>query len=196
MDTVILTHAHNDHIDGLNSVVENFEIGEFWLGRNPMTPAYRELIERIQKKQIPIRWVAAGETVGPFKVLHPPKNWRPRKTAQNDDSIVLLMAADGRTALLTGDIERRISAPEKVDVLKVSHHGSRGVRLNSQGTVRVVSVGANNPFGHPHPSIMPALRTDRLGSITVTLSENGTEVASALTSPCSSCRLTFLLSGH
>ena len=72
LDTVVLTHAHNDHMDGLFDVIENFEVGEFWLGRNPMTPRYRDLIERIQEKQIPIRWVSAGQTIGAFTVLHPP----------------------------------------------------------------------------------------------------------------------------
>ena len=44
-------------MDGLFSIVENFKVGEFWLGRNPMIPRYRELIERIQEKQIPIRMI-------------------------------------------------------------------------------------------------------------------------------------------
>src|SRR5262249_15095157 len=82
LDTVVLTHAHNDHMDGLFSVIENFQVGEFWLGRNPMTPRYRELINRIQEKQIPIRWVSAGQKVGTFTVLHPPANWIPRKNDQ------------------------------------------------------------------------------------------------------------------
>src|SRR5205807_9097878 len=63
LDAVVLTHAHHDHMDGLFSIVENFKVGEFWLGRNPMIPRYRELIERIQEKQIPIRWVSAGQTI-------------------------------------------------------------------------------------------------------------------------------------
>src|SRR5262249_41503536 len=45
LDAVVLTHAHHDHMDGLFNVIENFAVGEFWLGRNPMIPRYRELIE-------------------------------------------------------------------------------------------------------------------------------------------------------
>jgi competence protein ComEC len=185
LDAVVLTHAHNDHLDGLFDVVENFDIGEFWLGRNPMTPPYHRLIERLQEKQIPIRWLSAGQRLGPFTVLHPPADWKPRKAAQNDDSVVLLLETNGRTALFTGDIERKIEAPETVDVLKVAHHGSRGVRLATRGTVRVISVGANNPFGHPHPSTLPALRTDQLGAITVTLTKS-----------CRECKLPLLFNGH
>jgi len=168
LDTVVLTHAHFDHMDGLLDVIENFGVEEFWLGRNPMVPRYRDLIERIQRKQIPIRWVSTGQRIGPFSVLHPPANWIPRKNA-NDDSVVLLLDTGQATALLTGDIEISIPVPSKVDVLKVPHHGSKGVRLRVPAAIRVISVGANNPFGHPHESALPALRTDRLGAITITL---------------------------
>jgi len=154
-------------MDGLFSVIENFRIGEFWLGRNPMIPRYGELIERIQEKQIPIRWVTAGQTIGSFTVLHPPANWTPRRNDQNNDSVVLLLDSGRGTALLTGDIERSIPVPEAVDVLKVPHHGSKGVHVRPNARVRVISVGANNPFGHPHVSALPALRTDQLGAITV-----------------------------
>jgi competence protein ComEC len=168
LDTVVLTHAHFDHMDGLFDVIENFSVGEFWLGRNPMVPRYRDLIQRIQQKQIPIRWVSTGQKIGPFSVLHPPANWIPRRNA-NDDSVVLLLDTDRETALLTGDIEMSIPVPNRVDVLKVPHHGSKGVRVRVPAALRVISVGANNPFGHPHESALPALRTDRLGAITVTL---------------------------
>jgi competence protein ComEC len=194
LDAVVLTHAHSDHMDGLFNVIENFKVGEMWLGRNPMVPRYRELIERVQEKQIPIRWVTAGQTVGPFTVLHPPAAWKPKKNDQNNDSVVLLLNEGGITALLTGDLERNLTAvPDRVDVLKVPHHGSKGVKLRPKAAVRVISVGANNPFGHPHESALPALRTDRLGAITVTL-ESPPKVA--LTEARCSCKLAFLFGSH
>ena len=191
LDAVVLTHAHHDHMDGLFNVIENFQVGEFWLGRNPMIPRYRELIETLAEKQIPIRWVWSGQTVGPFTVLHPPADWTPRRSADNDDSVVLLLNSGQAAALLTGDIERSVPVPDKVDVLKVPHHGSRGVRTRVRAAVRVVSVGSNNPFGHPHESALPALRTDRLGAITVTLAGRPA-VSAALTNPCPSCKLGLL----
>ena len=198
LDTVVLTHAHNDHMDGLFNVIENFEVGEIWLGRNPMTSRYRDLIKRIQERQIPIRWVSAGQHIGPFTVLHPPANWTPRKNDQNNDSVVLLLDSGYGTALLTGDIESPIPAPADVDVLKVPHHGSKGVRLHVRAPVRVISVGANNPFGHPSESALPALRTDQLGAITVTMAggRRYPRVSTALTEPCRSCKLTFRFWSH
>jgi len=198
LDTVVLTHAHNDHMDGLFSVIENFDVGEIWLGRNPMTSRYRDLINRIQERQIPIRWVTAGQQIGPFTVLHPPFNWIPRKADQNNDSVVLLLDSGHGTALLTGDIENPIPAPAEVDVLKVPHHGSKGVRLRVHAAVRVISVGANNPFGHPSESALPALRTDQLGAITVTMAggRRYPTVSTSLTGPCRSCKLTIPFGSH
>jgi competence protein ComEC len=193
LDAVVLTHAHHDHMDGLFSIIDNFKVGEFWLGRNPMIPRYQDLIERIQEKQIPIRWLAAGQTVGPFTVLHPPVAWIPRKNDQNNDSVVLLLKDGTATALLTGDIERSIAVPDRVDVLKVPHHGSKGVKVRPKAGIRVISVGANNPFGHPHESALPALRTDRLGAITVTLKSHPTV---ALTQTRCSCKLALLFGSH
>ena len=189
LDAVVLTHAHHDHMDGLFNVIENFAVGEFWLGRNPMIPRYRELIERLQEKQIPIRWISAGQTIEPFTVLHPPAGWIPKRNDQNNDSVVLLLKAGQATALLTGDIEKSIEVPEQVDVLKVPHHGSRGVRIRPKAAVRIISVGANNPFGHPHESALPALRTDQLGAITVTLVP---PPKVALTQSCGSCKLALV----
>jgi competence protein ComEC len=193
LDAVVLTHAHHDHMDGLFAIIENFKVGEVWLGRNPMIPRYEELIGRIQEKRLPIRWVTAGQTVGPFTVLHPPATWAPRKNDQNNDSVVLLLKDGSATALLTGDIERAITVPDRVDVLKVPHHGSRGVKVRPKATVRVISVGANNPFGHPHESALPGLRTDRVGAVTVTL-ENSPKVT--LTETRCRCKLAFLFKSH
>jgi beta-lactamase superfamily II metal-dependent hydrolase len=77
----------------------------------------------------------------------------------------------------------------------VPHHGSKGSKLKVQSHIRIISVGAHNSFGHPHSSTLPALRTDQLGAITVTLAAEGPRVASALTNSCPPCKLTSL-GGH
>jgi competence protein ComEC len=169
LDVVVLTHAHHDHMDGLFDVLANFPIGEIWLGRNPMIPAYRALIELAQKRAIPLRFIVAGRQIREFTVLHPPSNWRVRKEAANNDSLVLLLRAGHQTALFTGDLELPLPGIDFVNVLKVAHHGSKGVRMRVRSNVRVISVGASNPFGHPHVSALPALRTDQLGAIEVQL---------------------------
>ena len=134
-----------------------------------MIPAYRAFIELAQRRNIPLRFVLAGQQLGEFRVLHPPEHWRVHKAAENNDSVVLLLKSGDLTALFTGDLELGLSEIGFTNVLKVSHHGSRGVRMRVKSDVRVISVGANNPFGHPHPSTLPALRTDLLGAIEVKL---------------------------
>jgi len=169
LDAVVLTHAHNDHLDGLFEVLANFKVGELWLGKNPMIPAYRALLEAAPKRGVRLRWVSAGQQIGEITVLHPPARWRMKKTAENNDSVVLLLRAGNQTALFTGDLELPLPGVAFVNLLKVAHHGSKGVRMKVASEVRVISVGANNPFGHPHASSLPALRTDELGAIEVRL---------------------------
>ena len=177
LDAVALTHAHHDHMGGLFDLIRNFEIGEIWLGRNPMSPHYRELLQEIYERQIPIRWLRAGDRIKVFEVLNPPPDWKATGKVQNDDSLVLLLRTENGTALLTGDLERSIPAPDLVDVLKVPHHGSKNTHLNVRARIPVISVGANNPFGHPHLTKLPALRTDILGAIQVVLKPGHPEVS-------------------
>jgi competence protein ComEC len=169
LDVVVLTHAHYDHMDGLFDVLENFQVGELWVGRNPMIPTFRSLLEAAARRGVRLRTVAAGQRIGEFSVVHPPAGWRVRRTADNNDSVVLLLRAGAQTALFTGDLELPLHGLTFVNLLKVPHHGSRGVRMQVGSSVRVLSVGANNPFGHPHPLSLPALRTDELGAIEVRL---------------------------
>ena len=169
LNAVVLTHAHNDHLNGLFEVLANFRVGELWLGRNPTIPAYRAFLGTAERRGVPVRWVAAGQQMGDLTVIHPPANWRVKKTAENNDSVVLLLQAGRQTALFTGDAELALPGVGFVNLLKVAHHGSKGVRMRVKSEVRVISVGASNPFGHPHASSLPALRTDLLGAIEVRL---------------------------
>ena len=45
LDVVALTHAHHDHLDGLHSVLQNFGVGELWIGRDEETVAFESLAE-------------------------------------------------------------------------------------------------------------------------------------------------------
>ena len=171
LDAVALTHPHHDHMDGLFNLIRNFKVGEVWLGNNPLTPRYRELLDEIDFHGIPIRWLVTGDRVGPFQVLNPPRQRVPRPTVHNNDSLVLMLISGNNRALLTGDLEENLGGlPDRIEVLKVPHHGSKNTRLTVKGLVPVISVGAYNRFGHPHSTKLPALRTDTHGAISVLLS--------------------------
>ncbi|MEV6274974.1 ComEC/Rec2 family competence protein [Nocardia sp. NPDC051832] len=104
----------------------------------------------------------------------------------NDRSVVLAAATPAGRILLTGDIEgpaqhRLITsgAPLTADILKVPHHGSRTTTKEFLTAVHpglaLVSAGARNTFGHPHPAILSELsalgatiaRTDQHGDVLV-----------------------------
>jgi len=106
-------------------------------------------------------------------------SWRTR----NDDSLVLWLRLGRVSLLLPGDVEaagERCCRAARSDIVKVPHHGSRtssapAFLAGTRPRVAIVSGGAPNPFGHPHPEIVEryrrsgalVLRTDRDGAITV-----------------------------
>lgn len=133
-----------------------------------------------------LRWGATTATVlwPTYRVLHD-------GSVQNNASITLAVRAEGLRLLLTGDIEREAAAairrylasepPDErtFDVLKVAHHGSAnqdGDLVRSiHAPVALVSVGADNDYGHPAPRTLDLLRdagsavyrTDRGGTVIV-----------------------------
>jgi competence protein ComEC len=112
--------------------------------------------------------------------------------AANDQSLVLSVDTVAGRVLLTGDVEAegqrdllRERAPLAADILKLPHHGSRTTTpefLRAVGArLVVVSVGADNTFGHPNPGVLRAVRemgatlarTDRGGDVAVGRSGGG-----------------------
>ena len=108
----------------------------------------------------------------------------------NNGSLVLDVAAPGLRALLLGDVEREAAAAVRdalrhasdhrpVDVVKVAHHGSANhdprLLINLNAPLGLISVGQDNDYGHPAPSLLDTLartgttvlRTDRRGDIAV-----------------------------
>jgi competence protein ComEC len=84
--------------------------------------------------------------------------------------------------LLTADAEAETVPldPGPIDVLKVAHHGSDDTGLGAlldrtRPRLAVISVGADNPFGHPTPGTLetlarhriPTLRTDLAGTVEI-----------------------------
>jgi hypothetical protein len=120
----------------------------------------------------------------------------------NDASIVMLGTYEGRRFLLTGDAEDDVDpillsrGLPTVDMLKVAHHGSATASSDVllatlRPGVAVVSVGANNPYGHPNGATMArlmahssdVLRTDQNGTVEVTLNRAAVTVTSSRGAP-------------
>jgi competence protein ComEC len=189
LDVVALTHGDHDHIDGLHAILENFRVGELWVGADDRRPEFQRLLAEARARGIHIVHRAQGAEFDSHgartSVLWPPVGAIPGKSA-NDVSLVLHLS-DGRVGfLLTGDIEQGAEkqivedhAPLQSDFLKVPHHGSKTSSTEEflaavAPSVAAVSVGEGNPFGHPAESVVERyegagirlLRTDRDGAIT------------------------------
>lgn len=116
-------------------------------------------------------------------------------SAENDASVVVLAQTQGVRVLLTGDVEpasqRRLlrsGVDLRASILKVPHHGSRyqdtGFLRAVAARVALISVGADNDYGHPAPSAIEELtsegarveRTDLAGSVAVVKDGSGLAV--------------------
>lgn len=166
-------------------------------GSSPEAPADlgpQQMAAKLAEAGVPARELGAGDRlrVGTIdlEVLSPAATAAvpgelPAEEA-NDRSLVLMATTDAGRVLIAGDSEasvqqRLLNAPAalRADILVVPHHGSRTTTTEFLSAVRprlaMVSVGADNTFGHPHPDVLADLaalgstlvRTDQHGDISV-----------------------------
>jgi competence protein ComEC len=184
VELVIISHPQEDHIGGLPALAARYTLGPVVSNGDRNRTVTGGLVDRSFAQRYV---VAAGDRFEidgvSFEVLWPPDDTAGRTGELNDRSLVLLVGYAGVQILLTGDIEasaqRQLLARglAPVDVLKVPHHGARTSDRAFLSSVvdglAVISVGAGNRFGHPHPATLEALsgvtvlRTDLDGRIRI-----------------------------
>ncbi|MCA1574686.1 MAG: ComEC/Rec2 family competence protein, partial [Acidobacteria bacterium] len=137
IDFIVATHAHADHIDGLNDVARNFDVRSALVARTPRKdPEFAKFYHTATARGLPITVVGAGDvlrfTGTTATVLWPHARAKAETQSRNNDSIVLRLQFGERSILLTGDIESLAEAAMlsgdsgfPVDVVKVAHHGSK-----------------------------------------------------------------------
>jgi competence protein ComEC len=62
LDVVALTHAHQDHLGGLVAILENFHVGQLWIGREVSSAALARLEELARERGIPIEHEVRGKS--------------------------------------------------------------------------------------------------------------------------------------
>ncbi len=203
LDTVVLTHGHPDHLNGLVAVARNFRISEFWESYSPdRNPVYEDLKRTLgastHRRRV-FRGFRSRESGVDIEVLHPEESVPLTRKAENDDSLVLRLTAGDISVLLAGDIgrasERAIledGITVRSEILKSPHHGSRtsssGAFLSAvDPKVVIISSGPGNPYGVPHPEVLEryeasgrlVVRTDLDGAVEVTVEPPGLRIRKA-----------------
>jgi len=189
LDVVLLSHAHHDHIDGLRAVLNNFRVGELWVGRDEDAPAYRALLAQAAAHHVKIVHWEQGENFnwdGVEGQILWPANLTEAPAAANNDSVVLRLQDGAIRFLLPGDIEKQVEntlkqehEPLAADFLKVPHHGSKTSSTEPfldavAPRIAVISVGEGNSYGLPNAETVERygakgiklLQTDQSGAVT------------------------------
>ena len=198
---IVATHAHLDHFGGLPAVLDAFDPAYVLEPGEPVPDAnYLGFLGAVEADGAEWRPARRGDRLEldgvTFDVLSPDSAWAVSQTDINEESVVLLVTYGTTRLLLAGDAglptEAHIAGTiGHVTLLKVGHHGSRGATSDRwldelRPEDAVISVGAHNRYGHPAPEVVArlkargitVLRTDERGTITFTVSNQGT---SALT---------------
>ena len=176
-DYVIMTHPHEDHIGGMDSIIKEFDIGKVYMPDVAMSTAtFSDVLDSMERKNIKANVAKAGvvmidEEIVKAEFIAPCSD---RYEEINDYSAVLKFTYDGFSFLFTGDAEK-ISEKEMLengydvsaDVLKVGHHGSSSSstykfikRVNPQ--YAVIEVGEDNSYGHPASDVLKRLENTKL----------------------------------
>ena len=190
LDTLILTHFHADHTNGVEQLLERMEVGLLVAPDvEEESPERQALLSKAAEHGTQIllldenAWLELGQAR--IQIYRPMGDG-----GGNEEGLALLVSADTFNALLTGDmnttLEERLvkyGALPDVDVLIAGHHGSKYASSDRlleavRPEYAVLSVGYNS-YGHPAPEALARLeaagcdiyRTDWMGTITFRVRE-------------------------
>lgn len=190
LDVVVNTHGDADHLAGLVSLLGRYTIDQVLVSGLPLeNPLWQEWETSLAGTGLtPVLGQAGmqlslGDGVSASLLFPGPAGWN--ENSPNNHSLVLRLQYGRVSFLLPGDIEAvveqelvRTGAPLAATVLKSPHHGAKTSSsvpfleaVDPQ--IVVISVGADNRFGHPSPEVLEryaergvtVLRTDERGTI-------------------------------
>lgn len=155
IDTLIVSHADNDHSGGANALLNALPVANLLVSSTDILANHHSNLCIAGHS-----WQWDGIT---FTVLHPDVDFPDSK--ENNRSCVLKIANPYHSALLTADIERpteqwlvKKASAIQAEVLLLPHHGSKTSSSPAfiqavAPTLGIVTSGYRNRFHHPHPSV-------------------------------------------
>ena len=194
IDYLIGTHPHEDHIGGLDDVINNFDIGQIYMPKiETTTKTFEDVLDAIENKNLTVTApnkgdkIELGQAKGEF-MTEPILD----EDNLNVSSLVLRLEFGNTSYLFMGDAEEEneetIHWP-KTDVLKVGHHGSSTSSSESfleqvQPKYAIIMAGKDNSYGLPTQETIDKLnnigseiyRTDEDGTIQMTSDGNTIEI--------------------
>jgi competence protein ComEC len=189
----VLSHAHADHVGGAASLLTGLHPEEFWDSAFPQgSLVYDRTLRAASAAGVVWRRVHPGDVLAAdgliVRFLAPDSSWTASLGDPNEASTIARVDYRRTRFLMTGDAEheeeawllRHVPAELDADVLKVAHHGSSTSSTEKfieavTPSLAVVSVGADNLYGHPSADVLAALsragartiRTDQAGTIVI-----------------------------
>lgn len=182
IDYLVGTHPHEDHIGGMDDIINNFSIGKIFMPNvTTNTKTFEDVIDAAKNKDLQIETPKIGDefTVGNANcgVVYVGAD----KENLNLSSIIIKLNYNNLSYLFTGDAEAEIENKidvGKINILKVAHHGSdtsssEKFVKETAPEVAIISVGKDNSYGHPSDEIIKRYeevgskiyRTDEVGNI-------------------------------
>jgi competence protein ComEC len=181
LDLVILTHPHQDHVEGLIEVLRRFEVKAVLVTKiEADSIVYGEFLDLIEDQTVLVaddeQDFYFGEIL--LDVIYPfePLDGQAIKNL-NNSSIVFKLVYGDFSMLFTGDIEKEIESllagqniNLQADVLKVAHQGSKTSSTPEflkkvKAEMAVISAGLANRYGHPHGEVLKNLRKANIKTI-------------------------------
>lgn len=187
IDYMIATHADEDHINGLEELInmsgDGYHIRQLLLPdvADKDQSGYVLLRKAAEQKHIPVRYLSTGsyfQSGGVSFVCLNPAAGNAFDSA-NAESITLSMQYQNFSCLFTGDLEgageealqniissastrQSYHIPEHYTVLKVAHHGSKNSTCEQlldrlKPECALISCGRKNRYGHPHKELLERL---------------------------------------
>ncbi|RXI44231.1 hypothetical protein DP145_11115 [Clostridium tetani] len=191
LDYIVGTHPHEDHIGGLDKVIDSFEVGRVIMPKaTHNTKAFKDVVNSINNKGIKITTPKVGDSYelgnARWQILAPVNA---SYGNLNNYSIVTKLQFGNNSFIFTGDAES-LSEGEILqkqldissDVLKVGHHGSKtSTTKNFLNKVSpkyaVITVGKGNSYKHPNQEVLNRLKAKNIKVYRT--DENGTIVATS-----------------